>query len=74
MSAKAVQGAVQAAKAVMIIFITLGVIYFVARQFEAHGLPWPSSLNILLLLIALVAIFIIIVGLWSRLGGPGAGR
>jgi formate hydrogenlyase subunit 3/multisubunit Na+/H+ antiporter MnhD subunit len=65
---------VRAAVAVVILFMVLGVAYFVARQFEAHGLQWPSFFNILLLLIALAAIFIIIVGLWSRLGGPGAGR
>jgi ABC-type multidrug transport system permease subunit len=88
-SAKAVQDAVQAAAAVMIIFIMLGVIYFVVRQLEAHGLLWPldTALSVLvgfvelimtLLdirgLIALIAIFIIALGLLLRLGGPGAGR
>jgi ABC-type multidrug transport system permease subunit len=88
-SAKAVQDAVQAAAAVMIIFIMLGVIYFVVRQLEAHGLLWPldTALSVLvgfvelimtLLdirgLIALIAIFTIILGLLLRLGGPGAGR
>ena len=74
MSAKAVQDAVQAAAAVVIIFIMLGVAYFVVRQFEAHGLPWPSFLNILLFLVALAIVIIIILWLWFRLGGPGAGR
>jgi uncharacterized membrane protein HdeD (DUF308 family) len=91
-SAKAVQGAVRAAVAVMIIFITLGVIYFVVRQLEAHGLLWPLDTALSVLagfvelimtppdirrLIALIAIFTIILGILGlllRLGGPGAGR
>jgi hypothetical protein len=73
-SAKAVQDAVQAVALVMFFLIVLGVVYFFAREFEAHGLPWPSFLNILLFLVALAIVVIIIVGLWFRLGGPGAGR
>ena len=74
MSAKAVQDVVRAAVLLVILFIVLGVAYFVGEYIKAIGLPWPSFLNILLLLIALAAIFIIIVGLLLRLGGPGAGR
>jgi hypothetical protein len=90
-SAKAVQGAVQVAVAVMIFIIVLGVVYFVREQLEATGLPWPSTLDTALSvlvgfvepimtppdirrLIALIAIFIIALGLLLRLGGPGAGR
>ncbi len=74
MSAKAVQGVMRAALAVVIIFIMLGVAYFIGEFIRAIGFPWPSFFNILLLLIALVAILIIIVELWSMLGGSGAGR
>lgn len=74
MSAKAVQDAVRAAAAVVFIFIMLGVAYFVVGQLEAHGLPWPGFLNILLLLVALAIVIGIMVWLWFRLGGPGAGR
>jgi ABC-type multidrug transport system permease subunit len=88
-SAKAVQDAVQAAAAVMIIFIMLGVIYFVVRQLEAHGLLWPldtalsvlvgfveliMTLDDIVGLVVLIAIFIIILWPWLRLGGSSAGR
>jgi membrane-bound ClpP family serine protease len=46
---------VRAAAAVVFIFIMLGVAYFVVGQLEAHGLPWPGFLNILLLLVALAS-------------------
>ena len=89
MSAKAVQGAVRAVALVMIFIIVLGVVYFVVRQLEAHGLLWPldTALSVLVgfvelimtlldirRLIGLIAIFTIILGLLLRLGGPGAGR
>jgi uncharacterized membrane protein HdeD (DUF308 family) len=90
-SAKAVQDAVQVLALVMIFIIVLGVAYLVVRQFEAHGLPWPSALDTALSvlvgfvelimtlldirgLVVLIAIFIIALGLWLWLGGPGAGR
>jgi uncharacterized membrane protein HdeD (DUF308 family) len=44
-SAKAVQGAVQVATAVMFFIIVLGVIYFVREYIKAIGLPWPSALD-----------------------------
>jgi Na+-driven multidrug efflux pump len=47
-SAKAVQGAVQVATAVMFFIIVLGVIYFVREYIKAIGLPWPSALDTLL--------------------------
>lgn len=74
---------------VMIFIIVLGVVYFVVRQLEAHGLLWPldTALSVLVgfvepimtlldirRLIVLIAIFIIALGLLLRLGGPGAGR
>ena len=73
----------------MIFIIVLGVVYFVVRQLEAHGLLWPldTALSVLVgfvepimtlldirRLIVLIAIFIIALGLLLRLGGPGAGR
>jgi hypothetical protein len=90
-SAKAVQGAVQVATAVMFFIIVLGAIYFVREYIKAIGLPWPSALDTALSvlvgfvelimtpldirkLVALIAIFIIALGLLLRLGGPGAGR
>jgi uncharacterized membrane protein HdeD (DUF308 family) len=46
--AKAVQGVVRAAVAVvifMIFIIVLGVVYFVREYIKAIGLPWPSALD-----------------------------
>jgi len=80
---------VRAVALVMIFIIVLGVVYFVVRQLEAHGLLWPldTALSVLVgfvepimtlldirRLIVLIAIFIIALGLLLRLGGPGAGR
>jgi hypothetical protein len=44
-SAKAVQGAVQVAMAVMFFIIVLGAIYFVGEYIKAIGLPWPCALD-----------------------------
>jgi uncharacterized membrane protein HdeD (DUF308 family) len=90
-SAKAVQDVVRAAVLLVILFMVLGVVYFVREYIKAIGLPWPSALDTALSvlvgfvelimtlydirgLVALIAIFIIALGLLLRLGGPGAGR
>jgi len=44
-SAKAVQGVVRAAVAVVIFIIVLGVVHFVREYIKAIGLPWPSALD-----------------------------
>jgi uncharacterized membrane protein HdeD (DUF308 family) len=44
-SAKTVQDVVWAAVSLVILFMVLGVIYFVREYIKAIGLPWPSALD-----------------------------
>jgi hypothetical protein len=75
-NAKAVQDAVQTVALVVIFIIVLGVVYFVVRELEAHGLLWPLDIALSVLvgfvepimtpldirrLVVLIAIFIIFI-------------
>ncbi len=73
----------------MIFIIVLGVVHFVREYIKAIGLSWPLDIALSVLvgfvelimtlddivgLVVLIAIFVIALGLLLRLGGPGAGR